>query len=107
MVEDVLTVVRKTEDEAEEIINKAKEEASQRLDKSDREARRMILDLEAAGKKEADEILKRAQIEGEKESRGIVDEELKKAEKLEKDSQKNIARGVKLIIDSVLKVGGE
>jgi V/A-type H+-transporting ATPase subunit G/H len=107
MVEDVLTIVRKTEDEAENIISKAKAEAGRILDKADARARQNILDLESKGKSLSEEIIGKAKVEGEKESKEIVAVEKKKATKLETSSVKKLEAGVALIVDSVLNVGGD
>jgi vacuolar-type H+-ATPase subunit H len=107
MVEDVLTIVRKTEDEAEDIINKAKAKAGKILDKADADARKTVLDLESKGKSISEEIIGKAKLEGEKESKEIVAIEKRKAAKLESASEKKLDVGVKLIVDSVLNVGGD
>ena len=107
MVEDVLTVIRRTEDEAEEMIRKAKEKASDILDKADNEARRIAFELETEGKTESEKMINKAKAEGEKQGEGIIDAERKKASKLEKDSEKNLEKGITLIVDSVLSIGGE
>ena len=105
MVEDVLTIVRRTEDEAEGIISKAKAKAGRILDKADADARQTVLDLESEGKSLSEKIVKKAQVEGVKESKEIVAVEKKKASKLESTSEKKLNAGVKLIVDSVLNVG--
>ncbi|GBE17711.1 V-type ATP synthase subunit H [archaeon BMS3Abin16] len=106
MVEDVLTIVRRTEDEAEGIIDSAKAEASSILNKADSDGHKMVLDLEAEGKARAKELIGVATGEGEKNAKGIISVEEKKAAKLEAAAEKKLDSGVKLIVDSVLKIGG-
>ncbi len=106
MVEDVLTLVRRTEDEAEGIIDKAKAEASSILNKADSDGHQTILDLEAEGKALAEKLVDAATGKGAKDAKGIVSVEEKKAAKLEKMAEKKLDSGVKLIVESVLKVGG-
>lgn len=107
MVEDVLTVVRDTENEAEGIIKKAKDRVADILGRGESDARGIAEGLEKEGKTQAEGIIKKARVEGEKEAAEIIEAERKKAEKLEKASQKNLEKGVKLIVDSVLSLGGK
>jgi vacuolar-type H+-ATPase subunit H len=107
MVEDVLTIVRKTEDEAEQIISRAREEAKKKLNKSSEEARKKQIQLEGEGKQKSEEIIKKARITGGKEGAKIIEAEQTLAEKLERESKGQLKKGVKLIVDSVLNIGGD
>jgi vacuolar-type H+-ATPase subunit H len=106
MVEDVLAVVRKTEDEAEKIINSAKTKGAKILDKADEDSRRIILELEKKGKTQSEKTIEKARVEGGKEGKEIIEAEEKKAAKLESASEKNLEKGVSILVDSVIRVGG-
>lgn len=104
MVEDVLKLVRKAEEDAEKLIVDAKNKTSDILREAEKDAKKIIEDLEAEGNKEAQIIVDKVKKEGESEAKKIIDAEEKKAAKLEKESRKNLGDSVKIIIDSVLNL---
>ncbi len=104
MVEDVLKLVRKAEEDAEKLIVDAKNKTADILSNADKDAKKIIEDLEDEGRKEAQIIIEKVKKEGESEAKKIIDTEEKKASKLEKESRKNLGDGVKIIVDSVLNL---
>ncbi len=107
MVEDVLALVREKEEEAEKMISNSRGEAAKVHDRAELEAQEITKKLQEEGRKLAGEIVENARKEGEKEAAGIIQAEKKKADKLEAASRKNLEAGIKLIVDSIMNLGGK